>query len=108
MNAGFEYLDAKDNASATKPVVSSNGFSVWVTPRTTFGLEGLFRYDQLKPNKDVSAQKKRTLVGVAYWFKMPKSGLSTAVLGDFEQVKYDSALNKANEKRFELKTLVNF
>jgi hypothetical protein len=108
LNAGFEYIDAKDNASATKPVVSSNGFTVWVTPKTTFGLEGLFRYDQVKPNKDVSAQKKRTLLGAAYWFKMPKPGLSTAILGDFEQVKYDSALNKADEKRFELKTLVNF
>ena len=64
--------------------------------------------DQLKPNKDVSAQKKRTLVGLAYWFKMPKAGLSTAVLGDFEQVKYDGALGRPTEKRFELKTLFNF
>jgi len=108
LNAGFEYIDAKDNASATKPVVSSNGFTIWVTPKTTFGLEGLFRYDQVKPNKNVDAQKKRTLVGAAYWFKMPKPGLSTAILGDFEQVKYDTALNKADEKRFELKALVNF
>ena len=40
--------------------------------------------------------------------RCPSPGLSTAILGDFEQVKYDSALNKANEKRFELKTLFNF
>jgi hypothetical protein len=108
VNAGFEYLDARDNASATKPVVSSSGFSVWATPRTTFGLEGLFRYDRLKPNKDIAARKTRLLAGAAYWFRMPKPGLSTAVLGDFEQVKYDSALGKPTEKRFELKTLFNF
>jgi hypothetical protein len=108
VNAAFEYLDAKDSSTSTKPAVASSGFSVWVTPRTTFGLEGLFRYDQLKPDKDVDAKKKRTLVGVAYWFKMFKSGPATAILGDYEQVRYDSALNKATEKRFELKTLFNF
>ncbi len=108
VNAGFEYIDAADNSSATKPVIDSNGWTLWATPKTAVGLEGLFRYDQVKPNKDVDARKKRTLVGVAYWFKMFKSGPATAVLGDFEQVKYDSALNKATEKRFELKTLFNF
>lgn len=106
--AAYEYLDAKDNASATKPVVDSNGWSLWATPRTTFGLEALLRYDRVKPNKTVDAQKKRTLVGLAYWFKMPKSGLSTAILGDYEQVKYDTPLAKPTEKRYELKTLFNF
>ncbi len=106
--AGLEYIDAEDNSSATKPAVSSNGFSVWAEPRTTFGLEGLFRYDNLKPNKDVDAKKTRTLVGVSYWFKMFKAGPSTAVLADFEQVNYDTPLNKPTEKRFELKTLLNF
>jgi hypothetical protein len=108
VNAGFEYTDAKDNSSSTKPVIDSNGFSIWATPKTTVGLEGLFRYDQVKPNKDVDAQKKRTLIGVAYWFKMFKAGLATAILADFEQVKYDTALNKPTEKRYELKTLLNF
>jgi hypothetical protein len=106
--AGFEYLDAKDNASATKPVVSSDGWTVWVEPRTKFGLEGLFRYDDLKPNKSIDAKKNRTLAGVTYWFKTMKAGLTTAILVDYEQVKYDTPLNKPTEKRFEIKTLVNF
>jgi hypothetical protein len=108
LNLGFDYLDAKDRTSATKPEVKSNGWSVWVEPRTRSGLEGLFRYDDLKPNESVDARKKRTLVGVSYWFKFSKAGLAAAILGDYEQVKYDSALAKPTEKRYELKTLFNY
>jgi hypothetical protein len=108
LNLGFDYLDAKDRTSATKPEVKSNGWSVWVEPRTKIGLEGLFRYDDLKPNESVDARKKRTLVGVSYWFKFSKAGLAAAILGDYEQVKYDSALAKPTEKRYELKTLFNY
>jgi hypothetical protein len=106
--AGFEYIDAKDNASATKPVVSSSGWDVWFEPRTKFGLEGLFRYDDLKPNKSLDAKKNRTLVGVSYWFKVTKAPLAMAVLADYEEVKYDTALSKPTEKRFEIKTLLNY
>jgi hypothetical protein len=108
VNAGCEFLDAKDNSSATKPVVASDGWSAWVTPRSKVGLEGLFRYDSLKPNKDVDARKKRALVGLAYWFKVQKSPLAAALLADYEQVEYDTALAKPKEKRFELKALFNF
>ena len=108
LNLGFDYLDARDRTSATKPEVKSNGWSVWVEPRSKIGVEGLFRYDDLKPNESVDARKTRTLVGIAYWFKFSKPGLSAAVLGDYEQVKYDSALNKPTEKRYELKTLFNY
>jgi hypothetical protein len=106
--AGYEYLDAKDNSSATKPVVKSDGWSIWAEPRTRFGLEGLFRYDDFKPNKSVDAKKNRTLFGVTYWFKTMKAGLTTAILADYEEVKYDSPLNKPTEKRFEIKTLFNY
>jgi hypothetical protein len=108
VNLAFELLDAKDQSSVTKDEISSNGWSVWVTPRTTTGLEGLLRYDSLKPNKDVDAKKTRTLVGVAYWLKTQKAPLATAVMLDYEQVKYDSALAKPEEKRIELKALFNF
>jgi len=108
LNAGWEYVDAKDNASATKPVVEGQGWTLWATPRTTIGLEGLFRYDDLKPNKSVDAKKNRTLVGVSYWFKTTRAGLAAAVMADYEEVKYDTPLNKPTEKRFEIKTLFNY
>jgi hypothetical protein len=107
INAGFDYLDAKDQKTPTAADVHAQGWSAWATPRTSFGLEGLFRYDELKPNKDVSAKKKRTIVGVAYWFPVMK-GVSTALLADSEQVKYDQALNKPKEQRYALHALFNF
>ncbi len=108
LNLGFSLLDAKTQASAATAAVKARGFSVWATPRLKSGLEGLVRYDSLKPDKSVDALKKRTLVGVAYWFKVMRSGLATAILGDYEEVSYDTALAKPKEKRFELKTLFNF
>jgi hypothetical protein len=108
VNAGWEYLQAKDNSSASKPVVESEGWTFWATPKTTFGLEGLFRYDDLKPNKSVNAKKNRTLAGLSYWFKTTRAGLAAAIMADYEEVKYDSPLNKPTEKRFEIKTLFNY
>jgi hypothetical protein len=108
VNAGFEYLDAKDNASATKPVVKAEGWSLWATPKTKIGIEGLFRYDDFKPNKSIDAKKDRTLIGVSYWFKTTRAGLAAAVMADYEEVKYDTPLNKPTEKRFEIKTLFNY
>jgi hypothetical protein len=108
VNAAFEYLDAKDNSSASKPLVKSEGWSLWATPKTRIGIEGLFRHDDFKPNKSVDAKKSRTLIGVSYWFKTTRAGLAAAILADYEEVKYDAPLNKPTEKRYELKTLFNF
>jgi hypothetical protein len=57
LNASVEYLDAKDRTSVNNPEVKSNGWSVWAIPRfltvgeSKPGLEGLFRYDSLKPTR---------------------------------------------------------
>jgi hypothetical protein len=39
--------------------VKADGWSFWVTPKTKMGIEALFRYDDFKPNKSVSAKKDR-------------------------------------------------
>ncbi len=107
LNLGVDYLDAKDQSSATRAEVKANGWMVWVQPRTCSGFEGLFRYDHFKPNKNADAVKTRFLGGLSYWLKV-KAPLAAAVLVDYEQVEYDAALAKPNEKRFEIKTLLNF
>ena len=107
LNAGFDWLDAKDQVNDTVPEVHAKGWSAWVTPRTKFGLEGLLRFDDLKPNKTVDAHKKRSIVGVAYWFPVMK-GVASAALLDYEQVKYDDPLAKPKEVRYALHTLFNF
>jgi len=107
VNAGIEYLDAKDRKTPSVSLVHATGWSAWATPRTPIGIEALLRYDDLKPNKDVSAHKKRTIAGISYWFPVQK-GVAAALLADYEQVKYDSPLGKPKEQRWALHTLFNF
>jgi hypothetical protein len=111
VNAAFEYVSAIDSSSATKPETKAEGFSIWATPRTSFGLEGLLRYDSLKPDTSAEGKKTRLIVGAAYWFKTFK-GAQAALLADYENVKYDdnlpTALVKPEERRFSLHTLLSF
>ena len=108
VNAGFEYLDAKDQPLPTDPEVKSDGWSVFVTPKIWGGLEALLRHDDLKPNKDLDAKKKRDVFGIAYWFPTAK-GVSTALLVDYENVKYDNFDPvRQDEKRYALHALMNF
>jgi hypothetical protein len=112
-NAGFDWLDAKDQTSAKNPKVNGRGWSVWATPKlkpldeSKSGFEALLRYDDLKPNKNVSAHKKRTIAGLSYWFPLLR-GPSAAVLLDLEKVDYDSPLNRPDEQRISVHALLNF
>jgi hypothetical protein len=108
INAGVDYIDAADRTSVTKSEVDGQGYSFWITPRTPIGIEGLFRYDNLKPNKDVDAHKKRVIAGVAYW--LPHQGtVSSAVLLDYEQVTFDNfSPAQPKQQRIAVHTLVNF
>ena len=108
VNAGVEYLDTKDKINDASPRVNGKGYSIWATPRTSFGLEGLLRYDDLEPNDALdNAHKKRSIAGVAYWLPVMK-GVATAALLDYEQVKYDDPLAKPKEVRYALHTLIQF
>ena len=109
IHAGFEYLDAKDQTTAATREVEGQGFSAWAVPRTPFGLEGLFRYDELEPDDANDSKKTRTVAGVAYWFTFPKPGVTTALLADYERVTNRRfAPARADEKRYALHMLVAF
>lgn len=113
LNAGYDYDWTKDRSSVTRAEVKGEGWTLWGTPRTTFGLEGFLRYDHLKPNTAATlpalaaAVKSRFIGGGAYWLKV-KSPLAVAILVDYEEVKYDALLTRPTEKRFEIKSLFNF
>jgi hypothetical protein len=111
VNAAFDYLWAEDQPRATSPKLDSNGYSVWVTPRTTKGWEGLLRFDHLDREQATTMVKgvtDRTIAGVSYWF--PRQGnVSTVLLFDYEQVDYkDFATIRSDEKRWAVHMLVNF
>ena len=108
INAAASYLSVTDQARAAAAEVDGHGFSVWATPKAPNGWEGLLRYDQLEPNSNLDAKRKRTIAGVAYWF--PHQGtVSTALLFDLEQVNFDDfAPPQPTQRRFTLHALVNF
>jgi hypothetical protein len=109
VNASFEYLSATDQTSATKTAVDARGWSVWVTPKTTKGWEGLLRYDHLEPNTSLANQTRtRTIGGVAYWF--PHQGtVSTALLFDVDNATFDNFTTaQPTQRRIAVHALVNF
>lgn len=109
-NFGFTYIKATDqNASATKPELDSEGYSVWVTPQLPNGIGALLRWDYLKPYgyTETSSRKQRLIAGPAYWFPTTSRGIAAAVLLNFEQVRYIRASNPT-EERYAVSTLINF
>lgn len=108
-NAYVSYLKATDQTSVRATAVDAGGFSVWVTPKTTFGVEGLFRYDRLDPTEANDSHKDRVIGGVAYWPKLTTTSVSTGILLDVEQVKYtDYAPARPTERRIAVHMLLNF
>jgi hypothetical protein len=110
LNAGFDYLSAKDKTLRTATDAKSNGYSFWATPRLPFAtgasVEALVRYDHWTPNTSSAfapastspfpgatmfkdQRQKRTIFGVAYWF--PHQGsVSTALLLDYDAQRFDN------------------
>lgn len=109
INAGFEYIDAKDRPTPADHEAHAKGWSVFATPRTPIGLEILFRHDHLEPDSDANdSVKTRTIAGVAWWFAF-KPGIAAAVLADHEQVRYDDfSPARPTEKRWALHLLLNY
>lgn len=111
LNGSFDYLWASDQMRAASPKLDSEGYSVWVTPRTTKGWEGILRFDHLDREQTTATAKgktDRTIAGVSYWF--PHLGtVSTVLLFDYEQVDYkDYSPVRSNEQRWAVHMLVNF
>ena len=87
---GFEYLNTTDQTSATKAALDGRGYSIWATPKSTVGIEGLVRYDHLTPSTALPAQaRNRTILGLAYWF--PHQGsVSSAMMLDYDGQTFDN------------------
>ena len=113
VNAAFDYLTATDRTSIALPEAKAEGWTAWATPKflslqeSKSGLEGLIRFDSLKPNKSVDARRKRFIVGLSYWFPLLK-GPSAALLLDMDRATFDSALNRPDERRYALHALFTF
>jgi hypothetical protein len=127
LNAGFDYLTAKDRTLRTATDAKSDGYSFWATPRAPLqngsSLEALLRYDHWTPNTSSALappatspvpgstrlkdqHQNRTIFGVAYWF--PHQGnVSAAILADFDAQHLDN-ITIAPVKVFGIHGLLNF
>jgi hypothetical protein len=113
LNAGVDYLEVKDRTSINSAEVRGNGWAVWAVPKfltvaeSKPGLEGLVRYDSMRPNKNVDARRHRLIVGLAYWFPFLR-GPSAALLADMDRATFDTLLNKPTDRRYSLHALFAF
>ena len=127
LNAGFDYLDADDQALPTTATIPAGGYSIWATPRYPMengsSWEALIRHDHWTPNTtDALAppstapifgttrfsdqHQNRTIFGVAYWF--PHQGnVSAAILIDYDAQSFDN-ITTPESKAVSVHGLLNF
>ena len=128
VNAGFDYLNARDQTLATATAASSQGYSIWATPRMPradgSSWEGLLRYDHWTPNTSTTTfapastspapgvtvlndqRQNRTIAGLSYWF--PHQGsVSTAILVDYDGQSFDN-ITTAPVRSIAVHALINF
>jgi hypothetical protein len=125
LNAGFDYLDTKDQASAVTGArdLHGKGWSVFATPRLPNAADGsswelFLRYDRMKPTDEVAVVggattsgngvNERTIAGLAYWF--PKQGsVSAALLLDVENTTFSGYPEaRPTQQRIFLHSLISF
>jgi len=106
--AAFTYLNTRDQKSATAIDAHGHGWSVWFTPISKVGWEGLFRYDHYTPNTSFDHQvHTRVIAGLAYWF--PHTGGPTAaLLFDYDGATFDNFPGQPDQKKLAVHALVNF
>jgi hypothetical protein len=109
LNAGFDYIKAHDQTSIVNPNIQGTGWSVWLTPRTTVGWEGLIRFDHMTPDSRFSTQSRpRTIVGLAYWFREMGS-VQAALLVDYDgQTFKNFTPAQVDQKKIAVHGLFNF
>jgi hypothetical protein len=108
VNAGFNYIEGTNQVSSTGPDIHPTGLSFWINPRTTFGLEGLFRYDEYKADKNLDPAKQRIIAGLAWWFNFGH-GLVVALMGDYTEERFHNYPTATPDNRYyALHTLLNF
>jgi len=112
VNAGFDGIKARDQTSIRTADVEASGWSWWATPRMPFestaSVEMLLRYDHLQPSTAVPANRTRTIVGLAYWFKNQGSMQAAMVLDYDGQTFQDFATPQPAQKKIAVHGLINF
>jgi hypothetical protein len=127
VNVGFDYIATTDKVSSAPtngvdlyPTLDGRGWSVWATPKKVFpngsSVEGLLRYDHMKPGGTASATtitspdglNERVIAGVAYWFPR-QGGVAAALLLDVDTATYSNwSPEKPTQRRIFVHGLISF
>lgn len=108
LHAAATYMAARDQPSATSTAVDARAWSVFATPRTARGWEGLLRFDRVESNTQSRQTKRRGIAGIAYWFSR-QGNVTGAVMLDVEQTAFERFVPaQQRQRRIALHTLVNF
>jgi hypothetical protein len=103
-HAGVDAISTKDRTSSTKPELEGRGWSVWATPKLGHGWEILLRHDQTRPDRESDVDRRRDVVGVAYWLPNLQK-VTTSVLVDCDTL---AVTGKDRETRYGIKMLLVF
>lgn len=103
-NAGVDALSTKDRTSVTKAELEGRGWSAWATPKLGKGWELLLRHDQNRPDRSSDVDRRRDIVGIAYWLPNLQK-VTTSVLVDYDTL---SVTGKDRDTRYGIKMLMAF
>jgi hypothetical protein len=127
INVGVDYIATTDKVSSAPtngvdlyPTLDGRGWSIWATPKKAFpngsSVEGLVRYDHMKPGGSASATaiaspdglNERMIAGVAYWF--PKQGnVAAALMLDVDTATYSNwTPERPTQRRIFVHSLISF
>jgi hypothetical protein len=127
VNVGFDYIATTDKVSSAptngvdlSPTLDGRGWSIWATPKKALAngssLEGLVRYDHMRPGGTASATaisspdglNERWIGGVAYWF--PRVGnVGAAVMLDVDSATYSNwSPEKPTQRRIFVHSVISF
>src|SRR5262249_34924872 len=109
VNAGFDFIDAHDQTSITRPDIEGKGWPFWAPPKPPTGGEALLRYDHMRPDERFTDQTRtRTIIGVAYWFKNQGSYQSSLLVDYDGQTFQNFTPFQPAQKKIALHALFNF
>lgn len=111
-NGGFDAIKAHDQTSIKTADVEASGWSFWATPKYVFdssaSWELLLRYDHLQPNTVNPADRTRTIVGVAYWFRNQGPTQASIMLDYDGQTFQGFTPAQPAQKKIAIHGLINF
>jgi hypothetical protein len=111
-NAGAEIVRSHDQTTPAAGLVNGDGWDIFVTPffkTKGNGPEALIRFDHWQPDAAKSDVRERTVLGLSYWWTQKSTGVSAAIMLDYEGVTVKTpTFLQPDQRRLALHTMLTF